>query len=81
MKGAAPQRFLPTNEEGDEESMSRCDGGGTMIFRKKVELLEPIASGATRADSEGHATGVVNRENAMNALEMEEWRKVRRKKK
>ena len=37
--------------------------------------------GATRADSEGHVTGVVGRENAMNALEMEEWRKVRRKKK
>ena len=33
------------------------------------------------ADSEGHVTGAVNREQAMNALEMEEWRQVRRKKK
>ena len=45
MKGTAPQRFLPTNEEGDDESMSRCDGGGTMVFQKKVELLEPIPRG------------------------------------
>ena len=36
-------------------------------------------SGATGPDSEGHATGEVNRQE-MNALEMEEWRKVRRKK-
>ena len=32
--------------------------------------------GATGADSEGHITGVVNRQQAMKALEMEEWRKV-----
>ena len=37
--------------------------------------------GATGADSEGPVTGAVNRQKAMNALEMEEWRKVRRKKK
>ena len=37
-------------------------------------------SGATRPDSEGHVTGAGNRQKMMNALEMEEWRKVRRKK-
>ena len=44
VKGAAPQSFLPTNEEGDEESVSMYDGG-TMIFQRKVELPEPIARG------------------------------------
>ena len=43
VEGAAPQSSLPTNEEGDEKSMSMCDGGGTMIFQRKVELSEPIA--------------------------------------
>ena len=37
--------------------------------------------GATVADSEGHVTGAVNRQKAMDALEMEERRKVWRKKK
>ena len=37
-------------------------------------------SGATGPDSEGHATGAVKRQKTMNALEIEEWRKVRRKK-
>ena len=37
--------------------------------------------GATRAVSERHVTGVVNRKKAMNAPKMEEWRKVGRKKK
>ena len=43
VEGAAPQGSLPTNEEGDEESVSMYDGGGTMIFQRKVELPEPIA--------------------------------------
>ena len=38
-------------------------------------------SGAAGPDSEGHVTGAGNRKKTMNALEMEEWRKVRRKKK
>ena len=37
--------------------------------------------GATGANSEGHATLAVNRQQAMNALENEDWKKVRRKKK
>ena len=37
-------------------------------------------SGATGPDSEGHVTGAVNRQKTMKVLEMEEWRKVRRKK-
>ena len=35
----------------------------------------------TGVGSEGHVIGTVNRQQAMNALEVEEWRKVRRKKK
>ena len=35
---------------------------------------------ATGADSEGNVTGAVDRQQAMNTLEMEEWRKVRKKK-
>ena len=34
----------------------------------------------TGADNEGHVTGAVNRQQAMNTPEMEEWRKVRKKK-
>ena len=37
--------------------------------------------GSTGADSEGHVTGAVNGQQAMNALEMVEWRNVWRKKK
>ena len=36
--------------------------------------------GATGADSEEHVTGAVNRQQAMNALEVEEWKKVCKKK-
>ena len=49
-----------------------CDGGGHDVLSEE--------SGATGPDSEGHVTGAVNRQKMMNALEMEEWRKVRRKK-
>ena len=66
------QSSLPTNEEGNEESVSMCNGGGTMFFQR--------ISGATGPDSEGHVTGAANRQKMMNALEMEEWRKVWRKK-
>ena len=37
--------------------------------------------GDTGADSEGHATKAVNWQQVINVLEMEEWRKVRKKKK
>ena len=40
-----------------------------------------MIGGATGADSEGHATGAVNRQKAMNAPKMEEWMKVRIKEK
>ena len=43
-EGAAPS-FLPTNEEGDEKSVSMCDGGGAMILQRKVEIPEPTARG------------------------------------
>ena len=36
--------------------------------------------GATENDNNGHVPGTVDRQQAMNALEMEEWRKVRKKK-
>ena len=71
VEGAAPQSSLPTNEEGDKESVSMCDGGGTMIFERKVELPEPIKR---------YVTGAVSQQQAMNALEMEEWREIRKKK-
>ena len=45
VKAAAPQRYLPTNGDGDEESVSMYDGGGTMVFKRKMELPEPIARG------------------------------------
>ena len=37
--------------------------------------------GDTGADNEGHVTGSVSPQQAMNALKMEEWPKTRRKKK
>ena len=43
VKGAAPQRFLPTNVEGDEKVVSMCDSRGAMILQGNVELPEPIA--------------------------------------
>ena len=45
VEGAAPQSYLPTNDEGDEESVSMSDGGDTMILQRKVELPEPLAAG------------------------------------
>ena len=42
-----------------------------MIFERKVELPEPIKR---------YVTGAVSRQQAMNALEMEEWREIRKKK-
>ena len=73
VKEAAAQSFPPTNEEGDEKSVSVCDGGGGDDFAGE--------GGDTGADSEGHVIGAVNRQQAMNALEMEEWRKIGRTKK
>ena len=67
---AGPQSSLPTSEEGDEESM--CDSGGTCDFLEE--------GGATGVDSEGHVTGAVNRQQAMNTPDMEKWRKARKKK-
>ena len=119
VEGAAPQSFLPTIKEGDEESASMCEGGGAMILQSKLEIPEPIVRGMspeqstgtrrsernsaakfsagergrrreecvdvrrrrrddfagegedTGADNGGHVTGAVNRQQAMNALEME----------
>ena len=45
VEGGAPQSSLPTNEEGNEESLSMCDGGGTVFFQRKVELPDPIVRG------------------------------------
>ena len=42
---AAPQSFLRTNEERDEENMLMCDGGGTMGLERKVDISEPTARG------------------------------------
>ena len=40
----------------------------------------PEEGRATGADSEEHVTGAVNRQQAINTPEIEEWRKVRKKK-
>ena len=76
VKEAEPQSILPTieevDEEGDEESTSMCDGGGSMIFAEEGR--------DTEADGERHVAETVNRKQAMNVLEMEEWWKARRKK-
>ena len=49
-----------------------------MRRRGHDDVLE--GGGATRADSEEHVTGAVNQQQTMNALEMKEWRKFRKKK-
>ena len=51
VEGAAPQSSLPTNKESDKESVLRW---GHDDFSEK--------GGATGAESEGHVTGVVNRQ-------------------
>ena len=33
------------NEEGSEESVSMCDGGGIMSFQRKMGLPDSIAKG------------------------------------
>ena len=68
VKGAAPQSFLPMNEEGDKESASVYNGGGSMILQRKVEMPEPIARDMSPEQK--------NQQQAINALEVEEWTKV-----
>ena len=43
VKGAAPQSIFLTNDEDDSILVSMCDGGGKMIFQRKVDIPEPIA--------------------------------------
>ena len=50
------------------------------VRRRGHDVFFSEESRATGPDSEGHVTGARNRQKTMNALEMEEWRKVRRKK-
>ena len=38
-------KFSADEEEGNEESVSMYDGGGTMFFQRKVELPDPIVRG------------------------------------
>ena len=44
---AAPQSIMPTigvvDEESDGDSASLCDGEGSIILQRKVEIPEPIA--------------------------------------
>ena len=61
----------------DERGRQR---GKCVDVRRRGHDVLSEESGATGPDSEGHVTGAVNRQKTMNALEMEEWRKVRRKK-
>ena len=71
MKGSAPQSSLPTNEEGGKECVD-------VRRRENNDFSEE--GGAIGADSEGHVTRAINRQQMMNALEMEKWRKVWKKK-
>ena len=73
MEEAAPQSILLTIKEVDEENESVCDGGDSTILQVKVEIPELILGDLS--------TATVNRQQAMDSLEMEEWRKGRRKKK
>ena len=61
----------------DERGRQR---GECVDVRRRGHDIFLEESGATGPDSEEHVTGAVNRQKTMNALEMEEWRKVRRKK-
>ena len=47
VEGVSPQIFLPTNEEGNEESVPMSDEGGMMVFQRKMELPEPIVRGVS----------------------------------
>ena len=70
MEEAAPQRFLPTIEEVDEE-----------VDEKSASVCDYFASecGYTRADSERCVTGTGNRQQAMDSPGMEECRKAQKK--
>ena len=57
----------------------RRQRGECVDVRRRGHDVLSEKSGVTGPDSEGRVTGAVNRQK-MNALEMEEWRKVRRKK-
>ena len=61
----------------DERGRQR---GECVDVRRRGHDVLSGKSGATGPDSEGHVTEAVNRQQTINALEMEEWRKVRRKK-
>ena len=61
----------------DERGRQR---GECVDMRRRGHDVLSEESGATGLDSEGHVTGAVNWQKTMNALEMEEWRKVRSKK-
>ena len=58
-------KFLPTNEEIDEKSLSMmCDGGGAMIFQRKVEYWSRLRvvchrSSKPAADDERAGDGIV----------------------
>ena len=66
-----------------DDRRSRREGRRVEYVDIRLRGLDDSAEkgGGTGADVERHVTGVVNRQKTMNALEMEEWRKVQRKKK
>ena len=61
---------------GDDQRRRREDGVGVRRWG-----FDGVAGegGDAGDDTEGHVTGTVSRQQAMNSLEMEEWRKARRK--
>ena len=76
---SARRRGRRSTTKFSADKRGRQRGECVDVRRRGHEILSE-ESGATGPDSEGHGTGAVNRQKTMNALEMEEWRKVRRNK-
>ena len=75
----ARRRGRKSTAKFSADERGRQRGECADVRRRGHDVLSE-ESGATGPDSEGHVTGAVNRQKTMNALEMEKWRKVRRKK-
>ena len=72
VEGEALQCFISMIKEGGEESyeesVSVCDGGGSMVLQMKVDILEPIV--------EHMPPEPKNRQQAVDSPEWEEWWKA-----
>ena len=71
-RSSTPTKFSADEREGRRRECVNVRRWGRDDFSEE--------GGATGADSERHVTGAVNRQQAMDALELEDSRKVRKKK-